>query len=1082
MKNPEKLLERGVCRDLPRVDDSKYKYVIVVDEIEDAKIEDFSWISWISLTFACDFNSDKKLWNFDHSSKGHSSQRKVFSLEEVQEVVEKGLASIRFRQELGCDDRSPWFICSSLELDQSFRKWKMTAKNDISSTIGHLTHTSVVGSVVNFIYLILIDSERHTKRMHDMVSLISEHVKDISQIVVISPNEEALRCLKLSISDELDNFENECIHVSSWNYLNTFMDTRVNRPIETKLRLPSSDRGDGISITQDKLSHFQNKGLDILGLNHGKHADVKNSEQTKIEANQCIKDYLRGKRPSWDLFAFTFETQVKGKLPGVVVRTYVKRLKRDIEELQRTEGELVQMKRIYYQPGSGSSTITRHALWDLRDKMRCVCVDGNMSFVRPGDKVKRILELARSLMDFRQLEESTEKLGDCCTLLVMLDNANQDTADDLKNAILTEFRKRGIWGDGAAAQVIMLYHVATPDTDIGGRNDDLTIQQRLLPDEKQEWKNRLERIDEPTTVFSFVLMSADFDYKDNYVGRTIAKFMEGLEHYPTQKKLLLYLSFISVYDTKGGASLPELHCKHLIKTGDAKVPIDFMATLCPTAQLLVMSEREGNLKDGDKFVRIPHLPAAKCLFEVLSKGKTKSSIMLELLGEKIIKHPFKHSYVHKILRQLLVLRPFKKNTYDDHERRLKYSTLILEIIKEEKEDRAIELLQEAFKAIDDSEKSYVGQALSRLLTEKGNYLEAKNRIEDAIQYAASGNTFNIHACYDTFGQIFKLELHNLKKTVWEREEGYNMKDLLAPTHAGPSIMNVAKNGSEKFDRAIHLFETRKDQKDKSQDNIINHVFIGDFSAIQGDIQIRLTVLKLILGAEVFKKNEDLRKSFLSALRTTSDIVWAVGDRDENTRQELNELEKIHNEFMVGATYTKLKERLVEAVRRVTTSDYILQNVESDCEEFNKLFSEHVMVNEWRILINNENIDPMDKVKRMREKMLEIETNNCKTMTNRELETLKVYQELIVKVQLLSEAKNIKLEKNQEKNDRISNINIYICLTWHAYDNIKITEDTVKNACKELVKENKTRPLTTFNLDAFVFFVMLHWPADKVGSP
>ena len=1077
MQNTEQILERGVCRNLPMIDDSRFHYVVVVDKIEDEKIQYFAWMSGIDLAFVCDFNTDEKLWKYNKAKKAYNSRRKIFSLEEVQEVVGKGLSSNQFRQELGCDERNPWIISSSLELDQKFSEWKLSAKHTISSTLGHLTSTSVVGSVVDFVYLVLIDSECHAKRMHHMVSLISEYVKDISQIVVISPNDEALRSLKLSISHEIDNFENKCIHVSSWNYLSTFMEARVNRPTETKLRLPSSDRGDGISITQDKLTNFQDKGLDILGLNHGKHIGVKNQEQTRIEANRCIKDYLWGKQPSWDLFAFTFETQVEDKLAGVFVRPYVKRLKRDVEELQRTEGELVQMKRIYYQPGSGASTITRHVLWELRDRMRCVCVDRNMSFIHLGDRAKRIFELVRALMDFRQLEESTDKPGDCCPLLVMLDNSNQDTADDLKNAILTEFRKRSIWGDGAAAQVIILYHVHTPDTDIGRRNDDLTVQQKLLPEEKKEWKNRLEVIPEQDvpTVFSFVLMSADFDYKDDYVGRTIAKYMEGLEHYTLQKKLLLYLSFISVYTT-GGASLPELHCRHLIQRSYTKVPIEFMDILCPTAQLLVMSEREGNLKGEHKFVRIPHLPAAKCLFEVLSKGKTKSSIMLELLGEKIIKHPFEHDYVHMTLRQLLVKRSLKKNANDDHEQRLRYSTLVLEIMKEENVKCAIELLKEAFKTIDDMEKPYVGQALSRLLMDEGNYPEAKSNIEEAIRYAESGKRFNLHACYDTYGQIFKQEFLNLEKTFRERKSCYKMKDLKANTKEEPSIMEVAKNGSEKFDKAIHFFETRTDHKDY----IFDQVFIGDMSAIQGDIQIRLTALKLILGAEVFKKNEDLRKSFLTALRTSDTIKWAVGQRDQETRRELDQLETIHKEFMVGATYTKLKERLVEAVRRVATSDYNLQNIERSCAEFNELFLENVMEMEWRRLIKDTTKDQKEKLKVLREKMLEIETNNCKTMTKRPLETLKIYQELMLEVQKLSEAMSIKLEKNQEKNDRISTINIFFCLNWHAYDNIEITTDTVKNACKELVKENETKPWATFNLDAFVFFVMLHWPAEKVS--
>ena len=98
--------------------------------------------------------------------------------------------------------------------------------------------------------------------------------------------------------------------------------------------------------------------------------------------------------------------------------------------------------------------------------MRCVCVDGITSFIHPAKISQRVGDWARALMEFRQLEESSDKPGECCTLLVMFDNSNQDTAEKLKIAIVDEFKKRSIWGDGTIAQVIMLYLIGTTDTEL----------------------------------------------------------------------------------------------------------------------------------------------------------------------------------------------------------------------------------------------------------------------------------------------------------------------------------------------------------------------------------------------------------------------------------------------------------------------------------------------------------------------------------------------------------------------------------------------------------------------------------------
>jgi hypothetical protein len=566
------------------------------------------------------------------------------------------------------------------------------------------------------------------------------------------------------------------------------------------------------------------------------------------------------------------------------------------------------------------------------------------------------------------------------------------------------------------------------------------------------------------TIFSFVIMSSNFDYKDNYVERVTNKNVADLDMYPRQKDFLLYLSMLTYYCNRGGAMLPEMHCKKIIDPKGGYVPVEFMEMICPASKLFLIEEKIA----GVKFIRVPHLPAAKCLFTALSENVPKHVILNKLLKEPVIRSPYLRDKVHLILRRLLVQRPFKDSIPDGSELQ-KFSYLVMEITENEGVQHAIEVLKTGCSVLDDTHKSYIGQGLARLLKDEMQLPQAKKCIKDAIKHAEATNVVNLFTCHDTYGQIFKVELGELEKVVKSKDGGYDMKDL-------GNALEVAYNGCLEFSQAVELFRQKKTFVTRGV--TYDQVFIGDFSAMMGEMHINLTILDLILSTNLFKKKDlSLSSKFLKLLRNGLDLETLEKSNGRKLTGEeyleLQELTKLFNNYNIRNTYSKLKDHLAEAVRRVTNSQSLIAQIERNCERFNDLFSENIMEVEFMKLLDSK-LDSNEKLKKLRAYLLPVVTHNCRWVMSRPIDTLRNYQRAVLGVEKLVEETG---GSKTERHDMLSYMAVYFALLRHDHDRILLEEQKVKEICKHFVIANETNH-TNFYLEAFIFFILLFWPAKK----
>jgi len=287
------------------------------------------------------------------------------------------------------------------------------------------------------------------------------------------------------------------------------------------------------------------------------------------------------------------------------------------------------------------------------------------------------------------------------------------------------------------------------------------------------------------------------------------------------------------------------------------------------------------------------------------------------------------------------------------------------------------------------------QGLARLLKDKKNIAEAKENVKQAISFAEVTKARNLFTCHDTYGQIYKSELQEVKKNLYKSETGYNVTDLLRPIgDHEESAMELALLGSQRFNRAVEIF--RNEGKTNSAKVTYDQVFIGDFSAMLGDIQILIAAIQLVADLNLFEHRRDLFETMLlNALRLKlpPSWIWEVentSEEDENPSDEVakeeamsasshdtekRSLQKMWDDYGLSSIYDRIRDHLVEAVRRVTTNKSLSLQIERCCHDFDGISGESILEEDLNKLIKSP-IHKHEKFKKLKLKLIGIETPNA----------------------------------------------------------------------------------------------------------
>jgi hypothetical protein len=566
-----------------------------------------------------------------------------------------------------------------------------------------------------------------------------------------------------------------CIFYYSWSYLKSYMEKKIEKISYLGKKIPSSSGESGVALDNYQFQEFQKKHLDVLALNECQ--DVLNrklSETEKIKnANEAIQHFFGGKA-SVDWLTFYYSFDCPGKLrnhliPGIVERESVSDLVSNLQDIEarviKDSREMVSLFGISHQPGSGATTVGKHALWKVKNKMRCAVVDGSVftGNVNKMDALKRVAHYIISLRDYKENEDTVRCIGGSKppTVVIMLDNSDPETAGTLQDQLLQYFKGKRI--ESERVQIIVMY-LTSSNTPPKETRETLHISQNLYESEKDEFQYRLNTLEDQEipleTVLTFVIMANNFDEKSEYVQKVVSRSLDGIDLYPKARKLLTYLSILKVFGLPYSKSvfcfgLPTKFCKRFIDRKNNTHPSSFLNMIPSQAQLFLTEKSSGQKSHHDSYIHVSHMPTAKQLLKNLCTDQELVENVKDLVD--LLKDPTNNgAEVHQMIRVFLTRRNADESEEEDNWME-SFSPLIIRLKNTSKSfSDSITILKKAFDLLSHEQQPFIAQVISKIFRFEGDFEAAEQWARTAITVAPLSSTK--YFLYDNLGQVFKTQL------------------------------------------------------------------------------------------------------------------------------------------------------------------------------------------------------------------------------------------------------------------------------------------------------------------------------------
>jgi len=398
---------------------------------------------------------------------------------------------------------------------------------------------------------------------------------------------------------------------------------------------------------------------------------------------------------------------------------------------------------------------------------------------------KEVEKCAEAILTIRGLGEDPQiskgrllsQRKHCVSVLILLDDGNEVLTAVLCSKLEEFVRKHQIRRDSTMF-VILSICSSTGSLDTT-EDQDCQIEQKLLDSEKEIFSNRLKFLVEEKTckvedMLSFVIMAENFDEQSAYVKKTVEAALKGIQRYPEQKQLLLYLALLKWY---GNSGLPAKHCESYIFPQLVSIAsqTNFLERLCRQVKLFV-NEYKNEYTRGTcpfKTIEVTHSPVAfQVIIHLINPFTELPNVVSKMIQEQVFSsEDFWSKEISIIFRKLLLFRQIIESYGNSRaiKRKNRYSDLILDISeKPHGKEKAIELLEVGFAHLTRKEdRAYVAQGLARFHIYNGELdvvklpvVDVKSTMDKAetwAQQAIALHPFNF-AMYDTLGQVYKKKL------------------------------------------------------------------------------------------------------------------------------------------------------------------------------------------------------------------------------------------------------------------------------------------------------------------------------------
>ena len=834
-----------------------------------------------------------------------------------------------------------------------FTDWKGHFLPNLRKIFDFLTGPSRIPTPNDIAIIVLCCSNEKEKEFLAFLTEISMKYDILKQFSFLSQNASHLKAITNSIIEAYDN-ESETRKLPAllrqnslclqWNLIDSFVKqntldiTNEDKCIQTTSGIP-------IPVKPKVVEKFNSVGIFLLGSNECKELRKMPSEEIKDMYNNTMKDFLRGKDPSWELYYFVYNKLDIGKVvpEALIERDMVKDIQKKIEVLKNSEEKCIELVGIGHLPGTGASTIAMNVLWLLKDKFRCLKIDGK------GLETANLENLSLYLLELRSFGEDKklvkgEEVLECLPLLILIDDTDHETAKDFQRKIQNEVLSKKITFRKTLGIIFFVHNNKLEQSNL---YSSFNLSEKFSASEREKFLRKLEQFEsgidseqfqpdqlQIEDMIGFLIMMSYFDtitakqneYK-NRIYRIVSKIGYALDGYPNEKWLLLVLAIFKFY---GDSNISLSHASIILGYGEYKKLIE---DVCDHFKMLVRTKVVFDEFGDHEVVEMTHCQVAEVLLKRFLESEEKSviDVFQELFENKsLMNHLFLRRKLLKDLRVIVVRRKWRyindgKIKEEGKKERERFSPLILEL-KNKNPDSAVKLLQKVINRFEslnlypiDTGSAVIHQTLSRLYLSIDKLDQAKECARCAIKI----NDVNFRY-YDTLGQVYKKEVTDYCKT--EDNKKIIMNDLFRS--ASEAIKNFRK-AQDLFEHQNSNFKAEMSSIEDDCNDIelfIPAIFQGYF----GEITVNLCIADKVMGLAEQKEQDQVR-SFISGKKGNLKHLADRHNIDLSKYAVL--LSEIHNRTIscMKAIMQKLDSRIIQNYETHA-------QLRRECEKYSKIFS------------------------------------------------------------------------------------------------------------------------------------------------
>lgn len=638
----------------------------------------------------------------------------------------------------------------------------------------------------------------------------------------------------------------------SWRHVNVTIRELSTGPSSFDCLVPVSN-GALCSLSEEKRHEFRD--IDILSVNECEDANEDKADEID---RKHADSFYRGRGISW--FNFWFEDHVCKRN---IDRELNKKLQEALSRKERAVDNIIEVIKIYHQPGAGGSTTAMKCLWEKKDIHKCFIV-------------KEFTErTVNTILNLRDFEEGTD---DPKPPIVLFD----DFDDDRLKSLLSSFRSKTSFegeqqGDRHAFCVILvcIRKAIIPLSTNPTRYPSVNLRQSLFPNELSWFKKKAKDLEEkfktkdwpePKVLISFNILKENFN--PDYIRRMAVDFVNAV-NIEKERKLLMFVSMLNTFDTNYKA-LPASAFDPIMMSNEKGKRVIFHAgivvrhsskkttwdnNITEPLQILLNKTTETKAGKGNQLTGISVINSlfAKQIFACFLENQSTSGNFLEFLNSDIFKN--RSMAIQEVL--VVIERILTKRLPNEYSQKDKYAYVVMKILKEEDVENAVDVLNCALQV---TQSARVCQEIARLHINSRNWELAASHARQATDITP--NDSNI---WDTYAQVYKMQLTEISEKTTSIDKS-NIEKFIKMAKEGVKLFTKEQSLNRKRTsgdfgklRIIHLLLQILSRFELFADTHVFHKYLTEKKYVLNELMF------LDIESETFLKG--LKKDYNSTVQS-----------------------------------------------------------------------------------------------------------------------------------------------------------------------------------------------------------------------